>query len=257
MTHACVIGWPIEQSKSPLIHGYWMKELGVQSFYTKCAVRPEELAEFVARSWEEGLFGFNATMPHKEALMDLVEPDETARAVGAINTVYRGDKGFVGTSTDGIGWWASLGRTKVPKTALVLGAGGAAKSVIHTLHQQGVMITVSNRTRSRAEELSPNVIDWQGVELDGRGFDLIVNTSSCGMKGQNPIRLTHLDAGTIVSDLVYTPMETELLASAKPLGGVAVDGLGMLLHQAVDGFELWFEKRPTVTPELRAFVLSQ
>ena len=257
MTYVCVIGWPIEHSKSPFIYGYWMKQHGVHSFYIKRAVRPEDLATFVETAWQEGLYGFNATIPHKEALMDFIEADKIAQAIGAINTVYRTDRGFMGTNTDGQGWWASLGLSCLPKSALVLGAGGAAKAIVYTLRQKGVSLTLSNRSRARAEAFGVPILDWPGAKLDGRGYDLIVNASACGLNGQHPIRLTHLDPGTVVSDLVYIPLETELLASARILGGVPIDGLGMLLHQAAGGFEKWFGMRPEVSAELRAYVLSQ
>lgn len=256
MKRATVIGWPIEHSKSPLIHGYWLDKHGIEGSYDKTAVRPEDLADFIRRSWEEGLAGFNATIPHKVMLMDMIEPDETAKAIGAINTVYRGDQCFIGTNTDGLGWWHSLGQASAPKHALVLGAGGAAKAVVHTLRTLGSEVTVSNRTHAKAEALGEAVIDWPGAEIDGRGYDLIVNTSACGMKGENPLILIHLDPGTLVSDLVYVPLETQLLASTKALGGAPIDGLGMLLHQAAGGFEKWFGVRPEVTEELRQHVLS-
>lgn len=254
--HARVIGWPIEHSKSPLIHTYWLNQYGIDGVYKKTAVQPQDLPKFVQDAWDCGMAGFNATIPHKEALMDLVEPDATARAIGAINTVYRGEAGYMGTNTDGIGWWRSLGLSDAPTNALVLGAGGAAKAIVHTLLGLGTHVTLSNRTRARAEAFGQAVLDWPGDQIDGRGYDLIVNTSACGMNGQNPLTLTHLDPGTVVSDLVYTPMETQLLASAKALGGVPVDGLGMLLHQAAGGFEKWFGVRPEVTEELRAHVLN-
>ena len=256
MKHACVIGWPIEQSKSPLIHGYWLEKHGISGTYGKRAVAPEGLAAFVEEAWSEGLAGFNATLPHKEALMDLVQPDETAQAIGAINTVYRGSDGWIGANTDGLGWWNSLQLKHAPSHALVLGAGGAAKAVVNTLASKGCQVTLSNRTRSRAEALGFEVMDWQGETWDGRGFDLIVNTSACGMKGQNPLTLKHLDSGAVVSDLVYTPLETQLLRSAEALGGLPIGGLGMLLHQAAGGFEKWFGVLPAVTPELHASVLA-
>lgn len=256
MKTACVIGWPIEQSKSPLIHGYWLKKHGIEGRYDKRAVEAQNLTAFVHEAWEEGLQGFNATMPHKNALMDIVQPDATAEAIGAVNTVYRGPHGWQGTNTDGLGWWRSLRLDQVPTRALVLGAGGAAQAVIHTLVQQGSQVIVSNRTRAKAAALGQGVMDWQGGDWDARGFDLIVNTSACGMKGENPLTLTHLDPGAVVSDLVYTPMETTLLSSAKALGGVPIDGLGMLLHQAAGGFEKWFGVLPEVTEELRAAVLA-
>lgn len=254
--HARVIGWPIEHSKSPLIHTYWLEQHGIDGHYDKTAVEPEDLAKFVQDAWDCGMAGFNATIPHKEALMDLVEPDETAKAIGAINTVYRGPDRWVGTNTDGKGWWRSLNFQKPPTSALVLGAGGAAKAIVHTLASHGGTIAVTNRTRDRAEALGHDVIDWPGDQIDGRGFDLIVNTSACGMKGGNPLTLTHLDPGTIVSDLVYTPIKTTLLQSTEDLGGMPVDGLGMLLHQAACGFEKWFGVRPDVTEELRNHVLN-
>ena len=257
---ATVIGWPIEHSKSPLIHGYWLKEYGIDGSYDKTRVKPEDLAGFVQRAWDEGLAGFNATIPHKLALMDLVEPDRDGHLYGAINTVYRGPKGWMGTNTDGQGWWDSLGLDWQQKKALVIGAGGAASAICHALSQRGFGITLSNRTQEKAERLndegllSARILAWSGQEIDGRGYDLIVNTSACGMNGQNSLTLTHLDPGTVVSDLVYTPLETQLLASAKALGGVPVDGLGMLLHQAAGGFEKWFGVRPEVTEALRETV---
>ncbi len=254
--HARVIGWPVHHSKSPLIHGYWLAHYGLDGVYKTAAVAPEALAKFVQDAWDCGLAGFNATLPHKEALMDLVAPDATAHAIGAVNTVYRGRDGFVGTNTDAMGWWRSLNVTTPPRTALVIGAGGAARAVVHTLTQHGVEICLTNRTRAKAERFGHAVLDWSGPEIDGRGFEVIVNTSACGMHGHNPLRLTALDPGTLVSDLVYTPLETDLLTSAKALGGVPIDGLGMLLHQAAGGFEKWFGRRPDVTPALRAAVLS-
>ena len=251
----CVIGWPIHHSKSPLIHGYWLKSYGIDGTYKARAVEPKALGQFVKDAWDAGLAGFNATLPHKEALMQLVEPDAISQAIGAINTVYRGREGFVGTNTDGIGWWRSLAPTTPPRSALVIGAGGAAKAVIHALCRHDVKIWLMNRTRARAESLGHEVLDWTGPEIDGRGYDLIVNTSSCGMNGNNPIRLSALDRGTLVSDLVYTPLNTELLMSAQALGGLPIDGLGMLLHQAAGGFERWFGTYPKVTEALRESVL--
>ena len=254
--HARVIGWPISHSKSPLIHNYWLQKYGIDGAYDKVAVAPDALAQFVQDAWDCGLAGFNATIPHKTALMDLVTPDATAQQIGAINTVYRGETEWIGTNTDGQGWWHSLGLGVAPSRGLVIGAGGAAKAIVHTLDQHGTDLTLTNRTRARAEALGHRVLDWPGPNLDGRGYDLIVNTSACGMNGDNPLTLTHLDPGTLVSDLVYTPLETQLLASARALGGVPIDGLGMLLHQAAGGFEKWFGVRPEVTPELRQAVLS-
>ena len=257
MKRATVIGWPIAQSKSPLIHSYWLQEYGIKGNYDKQAVAPEALASFVGHAWQEGLAGFNATLPHKEALMDWVEPDATAQAIGAINTVYRGPQGWLGTNTDGVGWWQSLGLSAAPRRALVLGAGGAARAIVHTLEVQGSQVTLANRTRARAQALGQRVIDWPGTEIDGRGYGLIVNTSTCGMNGDNALRFRQLDPGTIVSDLVYTPLETNLLQSARDLGGIPIDGLGMLLHQAAGGFEKWFGVRPQVTQALRQAVLCR
>ena len=264
MKRATVIGWPVAHSKSPLIHSYWLKRYGIAGAYDKTAVRPENLPDFVQRAWDEGLAGFNATLPHKERLLDLVETDATARAIGAANMCYRGEQAFIGSNTDGEGWWRSLSQTwaaeEAPRTALVLGAGGAARAVVHRLKTLGSVVTVANRSRRRAEALGAQlgawVIDWPGAEIDGHGYQLIVNASTCGMHGENPLTLARLDPGSLVSDLVYAPITTQLLASAQTLGGRPVDGLAMLLHQAAGGFERWFGLRPEVTDDLRQAVAA-
>ena len=256
MIRATVIGWPIAHSKSPLIHTYWIQKYGLNGTYDKTAVHHDDLPAFVDQAWDRGLAGFNATIPHKQALLKLIEPDDRARAIGAINTVYRTPKGWIGTNTDGLGWWRALNLSTIPKSALILGAGGAARALIHTLFLKGVKIHVANRTRAKAEAMGQRVLEWPGYEIDGRGFDLIVNTSACGMNGENPLTLTHLDPGTLVSDLVYTPLRTRFLASAEDRGGIAIDGLGMLLHQAAGGFEKWFGIHPEITEDLRQMVLE-
>ncbi len=254
--HARVIGWPIEHSKSPLIHTYWLEQHGIDGHYDKTAVAPEGLAKFVQDAWDCGMAGFNATIPHKEALMDLVEPDETAKAIGAINTVYRGPDGWIGTNTDGEGWLKSLNLKCRPSMALIIGAGGAARAVDYALSKIPVEIKLTNRTLAKAKAFGRMIEPWPGPQIDARGYDLIVNTSACGMNGENPLTLIHLDPGTVVSDLVYTPLRTHFLQSAEALDGIPVDGLGMLLHQAAGGFEKWFGVRPEVTEELREHVLN-
>ena len=295
--YALIIGENIAHSKSPAIHNSWLKQHNLPGSYGFRNVSSGNLREFVLEAWEKGYRGFNATIPHKEALLqfpDLISPDPIACAIGAINTVYRqdGSNQFIGTNTDAYGWWKSLELTHPPKNALVIGAGGAAKAVIYALKNQGVAITITNRKPERAAHVAgalgfalgagfafmsgqrgtglikqgaiaaagaavtAKFIEWMDSRIDGRGYDLIVNCTSCGTHDENPIRLTALDPGTLVSDLVYTPLETQLLKSARELGGVPIDGLGMLLHQAAGGFEKWFGVRPEVTEDLRRRVLT-
>lgn len=253
---ATVIGWPIKHSKSPVIHSYWLAEHGIDATYEKTAVAPQELEEWTQTAWDEGLTGFNATIPHKVSLMKLVEADIVATSIGAINTVFRGQNGWLGTNTDAAGWWSSLGLKNPPKNALIIGAGGAAKAIIYALMRQGTNLTITNRTKEKAAALGFKVIDWKGTSIDGRGFDLIVNSSACGMNNSNSLTLTNLDSGCVVSDLVYSPLKTEFLRSAADLGGVPIDGIGMLLHQAANSFEKWFGIMPAITNELKEHVLA-
>ncbi|MGB3272862.1 MAG: shikimate dehydrogenase [Xanthobacteraceae bacterium] len=264
---ACLIGWPAAHSRSPLIHHYWLRTLGISGGYSIEAVPPEEFAGFIAELPRRGFVGANVTIPHKEHALSLSEPDERARAVGAANTLwFEGDR-LRSTNTDVEGFLANLDAAAPgwdrAEDALVLGAGGAARAVVFGLKERGIArIHVANRTIARAEALARQFgatvvpADWDAVPGLLPRSALVVNTTSLGMHGQPPLALDAalLAPGTVVNDLVYVPLETPLLAAARARGLRTADGLGMLLHQAVRGFELWFGRRPQVTAELRALV---
>ena len=268
MTRRCfIIGHPVAHSRSPLIHGHWLAEHGLAGSYERVDVPPAEVPGFIARLRAGEFAGGNVTVPNKEVVLNLLDDvSETARAMGAANTLWMEGGRLRGDNTDAYGFLAHLDAC-VPDwvarsgTALILGAGGAARAVIHGLVERGVgRILLVNRSPERAVELAasfPRTVEaraWQDVaELVGES-DLIVNTTSLGMHGQPTLEidLSALRPGTIVDDIVYVPLETPLLAEARRRGGIPVDGLGMLLHQAVPGFERWFGVRPQVTPELRA-----
>lgn len=264
---ACLIGWPAAHSRSPLIHHYWLRTLGISGGYSIEAVPPEEFAGFIAELPRRGFVGANVTIPHKEHALSLSEPDERARAVGAANTLwFEGDR-LRSTNTDVEGFLANLDAAAPgwdrAEDALVLGAGGAARAVVFGLKERGIArIHVANRTIARAEALARQFgatvvpADWDAVPGLLPRSALVVNTTSLGMHGQPPLALDAalLAPGTVVNDLVYVPLETPLLAAARARGLRTADGLGVLLHQAVRGFELWFGRRPQVTAELRALV---
>lgn len=268
---ACVIGWPVEHSRSPLVHRYWLKRYRIDGSYGKIAVPPEELAAAFARLRVEGYRGCNVTLPHKEAALALAdEADEVARAVGAANTLwFEGDR-LCATNTDGYGFITNLSLAaphwrEGAQTAAVLGAGGAAHAILKGLLDEGVaQIRLLNRTRARAEDLAKRfdaaitVADWEDREAALEGCGLLVNTTSLGMVGAPALEidLEGLADRAVVADIVYTPLETGLLRRAKACGLAAVDGLGMLLHQAVPGFEKWFGLRPEVDDELRALIAA-
>jgi len=265
---ACVIGWPVGHSRSPLIHNYWIKEHGLDAEYRREAVPPGELAAFVANLSERGYVGANVTVPHKEAVLALSEPDDRARAVGAANTLWLDGGRLRATNTDVEGFIANLDATapgwdRGLGSALVLGAGGAARAVIFGLLERGIgRIRLANRTAERAAALRATFGErvepaaWSDTDSLLADTGLLVNTTSLGMAGQPPltIDLARLPAGAVVSDLVYAPLETALLTAARARGLRAVDGLGMLLYQAVGGFQRWFGVRPQVTKALRALV---
>jgi len=266
---AGVAGWPIAHSRSPLIHGYWLKSLGLAGSYEKIAVPPDGFAAFAQRIRGGELAGANITIPFKEiacAACDRLSDD--ARAVGAVNTLWREGGELRGDNTDIAGFLANLddrapGWSTQIRRAIVIGAGGAARAIVAALRSRGVAsITLANRTLERAVNLASRFAS--GVEAASfetlpsllAGADLLVNASSLGMQGQPALslELAGLPAHGIVVDLVYVPLRTPLLAAAAARGLKTVDGLGMLLHQAVPGFERWFGVRPQVTPELRALI---
>lgn len=273
---AFVVGHPIAHSRSPLIHNHWIAHYGLDGSYEKLDVAPEDFAAFLAAFPEEGFVGGNVTIPHKEAAFaGVARATERARQLGAVNTLWREDGVLWGDNTDITGYLDNLDAACGPDwaaragSALVLGAGGAARAVVAGLIARGLSpIRLVNRTQARAQTLADIFAGYLSASqtLIVHGFDdlpdllpqagLIVNTTSLGMKGQPPLPL---DLGAcrddaIVSDIVYVPLETPFLAMARARGLVCVDGLGMLLHQAVPGFERWFGIRPEVTPALRARV---
>lgn len=264
---ACLIGWPAAHSRSPLIHHYWLRLYGIEGGYSIEAIPPEGFAEFVMNLSKRGFVGANVTIPHKERALQLTAPDARARAVGAANTLYYEGEALRSTNTDVEGFIGNLDvaapgwdRTD---DALVLGAGGSSRAVVFGLIERGIKrIHLANRTMERAHALADQFggsvmpLAWNGLDDVLPRAGLLVNTTSLGMAGQPPlsVELPLLPSDAVVADLVYVPLETPLLAAAKGRGLKTADGLGMLLHQAVRGFELWFGRRPVVTPELRALV---
>jgi shikimate dehydrogenase len=269
---ACVIGWPVEHSRSPAIHRFWLKRYGIDGAYEKEAVAPEELARFLGSLMARGYAGANVTLPHKEEALRLAAfADEAARAIGAANTLWLDGEGTLHASnSDAYGFTTNLSAeapqwNKGRRPVLVLGAGGAARAILHGLIARGASrILLANRTRDRAETLAAafgptvDVIDWKDRNRALAGYGLLVNATSLGMtgKGRLDINLEALPSDAVVADIVYSPLETELLAAARARGNRVVDGLGMLLHQAVPGFERWFGVRPEVTAELKAHVAA-
>ena len=264
---ACLIGWPAAHSRSPLIHHYWLRTLGIEGGYNIEAVPPEGFAEFVLHLSAHGFAGANVTLPHKERALALSAPDARARAVGAANTLWYDGGELRSTNTDVEGFihnldaaapgWDGAGQ------ALVLGAGGSSRAVVFGLIERGFKrVHLANRTIDRARALadqfgaSVHPVAWDAIGDLLPDAGLLVNTTSLGMHGQPPLEidLGRLPSQAVVADLVYVPLQTALLAAARARGLRTADGLGMLLHQAVRGFELWFGQRPQVTPELRALV---
>jgi len=270
MRHAFVCGHPVAHSRSPLIHGFWLEKYGISGSYEKLDIHPDDITRFVTGLPASSYVGGNVTIPHKEAAFAAVaRRDEAAEIIGAVNTLWIEDGRAVGGNTDAYGYAASLdaaapGWRGVP-SATVLGAGGAARAVVHALAQAGVAdIRIVNRTILRARELA----DRFGGGVSAHGWDavpellsdagLLVNTTPLGMKGASgsDVDVAALPDSAIVSDIVYVPLETPLLAAARQRGLATVDGLGMLLHQAVAGFARWFDVVPEVSAELRARIVA-
>ena len=263
----CVIGWPAGHSRSPLIHNYWIKQHGINAEYRKEPVAPEQFPEFITHLRSHGYVGCNVTVPHKQVALELSQPDDRAKGVGAANTLWLDGEKLRSTNTDVEGFLANLdaatpGWDRGLESAMVLGAGGGARAVVYGLLQRDVQrVYVVNRTLERAEALrkafGASVVPANWNEMTGLlgGVGLLVNTTSLGMVGQPPLEINlRCQASMVVADLVYAPLETNLLAAARERGLRTADGLGMLLHQAVRGFTLWFGVKPEVTPELRALV---
>lgn len=262
---AGILGWPVGHSRSPRLHGLWLRRHGIDGAYLPLPVRPERFAEAVRSLADLGFRGANVTIPHKEAAFaacDRVDP--TAHRAGAVNTLVFRDGQIEGSNTDGWGFLANCadrapGWRPADGPAVILGAGGSARAIAAALLDAGCPgVTLVNRTPARAAALARQLGGPIAVAdrppLDGAA--LLVNTTSLGMPGQPPLEigLAALPATAVVADIVYVPRETPLLAAARARGLVAVDGLGMLLHQARPGFEAWFGVAPAVDAELREFV---
>jgi shikimate dehydrogenase len=271
MKKACVIGWPIEHSRSPLIHAYWLKKYGIKAVYEKKAVEPKDVAHFIANLAASEFAGCNVTIPHKEAAFQAVAVvDHIASRLGAVNTVYLNNAVICGTNTDGEGFTASL-RHSHPnfdlrdKTAIIIGAGGAAKAITGALLDEGAArIGIINRTPERIRDLQVKFgagiyeISESTSNDSLESCGLLVNTTSQGMEGQPllDLKIQSLNPDALVADIVYTPLETAFLARARLRGNPVLGGLGMLLHQAVRGFELWFGVKPEVTAELYELIAA-
>ena len=269
---AFVVGHPVAHSRSPLIHGHWLRRHELAGSYERVEVVPEAFEAFIRGSGDQGFVGGNVTIPHKEAALRLAdEATPLARRIGAANTLWREGGRLMADNTDAFGFTAHLEATLGPgwaeatDTALVLGAGGAARAVAAGLADCGVArVFVANRSFGRAEalgDLAPRRLKplrWAEMAARLPEAKLLVNTTSLGMAGQPAlaIDLSGLPEDAAVADIVYVPLETPLLAQARARGLRAVDGLGMLLHQAVPGFARWFGVTPQVTPELRALVVT-
>ena len=268
---AGVVGWPVGHSRSPRLHGFWLERLGIDGAYVPLAVRPEDFPDVLRALPMMGFRGANLTVPHKEmaiGLVDVVEP--LAWRIGAVNTLVIGEDGTIeGRNTDAFGFLENLRRgapgwVAGSGPAVVVGAGGAARAVCVALQDAGVVeLRVVNRTEGRAEALVAElnygrVVPWARRAEALEGAALLVNTTTLGMTGQPPLDLDlgGLPKTAVVNDIVYAPLETALLAEARARGNGVVDGLGMLLWQAVPGFEAWFGVRPEVTAELREHVLG-
>ena len=265
---ACIVGWPVEHSRSPLIHNYWLKHYGIAGQYRREAVPPGQFADFLKNLPARGYVGANVTVPHKEAALALSQPDDRARAVGAANTFWFDGGSLRSTNTDVEGFLDSLdagapGWERGVAKAVVLGAGGAARAVVYGLVLRGIAnVTVVNRTADRVALFSERfgkgvrAAEWDKRDALLADAGLLVNATTLGMDHQPGLALDigRLPSDTIVADLVYAPLVTPLLRAAKARGLRTADGLEMLLYQAVRGFALWFGRTPEVTGELRALV---
>ena len=266
---ACVIGWPVAHSRSPLIHRFWLESLKVAGSYELAAVAPADFPDFVGNLDLHGFVGANVTLPHKQTAFGLCDVKlPAAERLKAVNTLWIEAGKLCGDNTDCTGFLGALDQDapewdRNPCTALVLGAGGAARAIVHALQlRKMTRIFLVNRTRENAEKLATDfgtpveVVDFGDLPDAMAIAQLLVNTTSLGMRGQPPLTLdlTPLPPHAIVSDIVYVPLETSLVMAAKTRGLRAVSGIGMLLHQAVPGFERWFGKKPRVTAELRGLV---
>lgn len=270
VVRACVIGYPLRHSLSPVIHNYWFHSYGLNGSYESLPVEAGCLEKELERLGREGYAGCNVTIPYKQDVMPLcLRLHESAQAIGAVNTLCFTSGGMEGRNTDAFGYAENL-RSHIPGldwcnlNVFILGAGGAARAVVHAFREQGAKrIVIANRSRARAEHLARDfgceVASWDDMDDCLSGSDILVNTTSLGMLGQPPldIRLENLPRDAIVSDIVYAPLMTPLLKQALARGHRIVTGIGMLLHQARPAFEAWTGILPDVTPELERLVLEK
>ena len=269
MKKAAVIGHPIAHSLSPVLHGTWLEQLGIEGTYEAIDIHPDHLEQEVRRLFDEGYAGFNVTIPHKSNIiniLDRVSPE--AQALGAVNTVVNRNGTIYGYNSDTYGFIRNI-EVAYPEfpfqgTALILGAGGAARAAVQSLQQQGMQILLSNRTAMRGFELQQDfpgieLVDWADKENCLSEVILVVNTTSLGMAGKPDLEMSldQMAPNTLVYDIVYNPIETTLLKNAKDRECYTLDGLGMLIHQAVMGFEMWFGGTPEITDDLRHKLLEK
>ena len=264
---AGITGWPVGHSRSPRLHGFWLEQYGIDGAYVPLPIEPARFPEAIRGLMAAGFAGANVTIPHKVAAFAICDRvDDSARLAGAVNTLVFDDGRIVGSNTDGWGFLENLrahGVDPAACPALILGAGGSARAVAAVLLGQGVRVTVANRTRGRAEALAGElpglrVVEWERRDQALADHGLLVNTTSLGMAGHEPVQidLDRAAPGLTVADIVYVPLETPLLAAARLRQLRCVEGLGMLLHQAVPGFHAWFGVKPTVDEALRRFVAA-
>jgi shikimate dehydrogenase len=287
---SCVIGYPISHSLSPIIHNYWLKKYNIEGSYKAIEVLPENLEKFIKEMPQNGLTGCNITLPHKEAAWKIVSqmrefsdkdtlPSHVAKYMKAINTIYINDAGeYIATNTDFIGFARNLIEAQPNydyqnSIAYIIGAGGAAKAIAFALASMRVMqIVITNRTIDKCFEIKEllcknfgfsenkfDIVDWEKRNEVFPHCNLVVNTTSLGMKGKAELEvdISKLPENSLVTDIIYNPLHTKLLTVAKNNGQIIVDGLGMLLHQAAPGFESWFGKKPEIDEGLRKAVLEK
>jgi shikimate dehydrogenase len=264
---AGITGWPVSHSRSPRLHGFWLDRYGIDGAYVPLPIDPDHFPAAIRGLMLSGFAGLNVTIPHKEAAFAVCDTvDASARRAGAVNTLVFDNGRVTGSNTDGWGFLESLrgnGVNPAAGPALILGAGGSARAVAAVLLELGVRTTIANRTRPRAEAIARElpglqVIDWDTRDNALPDRALLINTTSLGMAGHPALEidLDRAAKGLTVTDIVYVPLETPLLAGARARKIRTVDGLGMLLYQAVPGFRAWFGVDPTVNDALRRFVAA-
>lgn len=267
-----VLGSPVAHSKSPLLHGFWLKQFGIQGHYVPIDVMAADLEQVLQTLPKMGFVGANVTLPHKEKILSIADQiSDRAALIGAANTlVFQPDGKIYADNTDGYGFIENI-RQHAPDwqakdgPALVLGAGGAARAIVSALLEAGTPeVRISNRTRARADQIKSDfggrvgVVDWVKAGAEIEYAHTLINTTSLGMTGKSAltVSLDKLNPETLVTDIVYSPLETELLKAARSKGCRVVDGLGMLIHQAVPGFQRWFGQKPVVDQAIRDILLA-